>query len=77
MPLVSISEFGQVESDETGTISLVVFNDGHRNVGVVVGKIVDIVQQSDSQDASAASDTRIIAGRVTRIVDLSQLAMNA
>lgn len=77
MPLVAISEYGSVESDESGTISLVVFNDGQRNVGIVVGKIVDIVQQSDASVEDGSGNTRIIAGRVTRIVDLSQLALNA
>lgn len=81
MPLVSISEYGQVEPDDSGSISIVVFNDGRRNIGVVVGRIVDIV--NDSQDApanvSGRSDdtTRIIAGRVTRVVDLSELALMA
>ncbi|MFO0429315.1 MAG: chemotaxis protein CheW [Planctomyces sp.] len=81
MPLVSISEYGQVEPDDSGSISIVVFNDGRRNVGVVVGRIVDIV--NDSQDitsqisGSVDDSTRIIAGRVTRVVDLSHLAMMA
>ncbi len=78
MPLISISEYGQVEPDENGAISLVVFHDGHRNVGVVVGQIVDIVNEADLTDNGPdEDDTRIIAGRVTRIVDLAQIAMNA
>jgi two-component system chemotaxis sensor kinase CheA len=76
MPLVSLNEFGQVEPDEHGSISLVVFNDGSRNVGIVVGRIVDIVNDTD-QPFSTGGDTRIIAGRVTRIVNLEQIAMNA
>ncbi len=77
MPLVSISEFGQVEPDESGSISLVVYNNGQRNVGVVVGRIVDIVNQSDEGVGQQSEETRIIAGRVTRIVDLDILARNA
>ncbi|MCA9033632.1 MAG: chemotaxis protein CheA [Planctomycetaceae bacterium] len=78
MPLVSISEFGQVEPDENNAISLVVYNDGRRNVGVVVGQIVDIVNQAEiPNDGTSDQETRIIAGRVTRVVDLAQIAMNA
>ncbi len=77
MPLVSLNDFGQVEPDEHGSISLVVFNDGRRNVGVVVGKIVDIVNEADQAFSDESCETRIIAGRVTRIVHLEQLALNA
>lgn len=77
MPLISLNEFGQVEPDEHGSISLVVYNDGHRNVGVVVGRIVDIVSESNEPIHEGTGDTRIIAGRVTRIVNLEQIAMNA
>lgn len=77
MPLVSLNDFGQVEPNEHGSISLVVYNDGSRNVGVAVGRIVDIVSQSESQFENSDGDTRIIAGRVTRVVNLAQIAMNA
>ena len=77
MPLVSLNDFGQVEPDEHGAISLVVYNDGRRNIGVVVGRIVDIVNEADQAFTDESSETRIIAGRVTRIVHLEQLAMNA
>jgi hypothetical protein len=66
-----------VEPDEHGAISLVVYNDGRRNIGVVVGRIVDIVNEADQAFTDESSETRIIAGRVTRVVHLEQLAMNA
>ena len=75
--MVSLNDFGQVEPNEHGSISLVVYNDGNRNVGVAVGRIVDIVSQADSQFDKSEGDTRIIAGRVTRVVNLAQVAMNA
>lgn len=77
MPLVSLNDFGQVEPDEHGAISLVVYNDGRRNIGVVVGRIVDIVNEADQAFSDESCETRIIAGRVTRVVHLEQLAMNA
>ncbi len=77
MPLVSLNDFGQVEPDEHGAISLVVYNDGRRNIGVVVGRIVDIVNEADQAFSDESCETRIIAGRVTRVVHLEQLALNA
>jgi two-component system chemotaxis sensor kinase CheA len=77
MPLVSLNDFGQVEPDEHGAISLVVYNDGRRNIGIVVGRIVDIVNEPDQAFSDESCETRIIAGRVTRVVHLEQLAMNA
>ena len=77
MPLVSLNDCGQVEPDEHGAISLVVYNDGRRNIGVVVGRIVDIVNEPDQAFSDESCETRIIAGRVTRVVHLEQLAMNA
>ena len=76
MPLISINEYGQIEADDEGTVALVVFNDGQRNVGVVVGQILDIVHQSDVATGNYGDPgTRIIAGRVTRVLDLAQVAM--
>ena len=73
MPLISLAEYGQIESED-GTVSLVVHNTNGRNIGVVVGRIIDIVNhEGDDSD----NETRIIAGRVTRIVDLERLAAGA
>lgn len=66
MPLVSLAEYGQVDATD-GKVSLVVYNANGKNVGVVVGRIVDIVKHAESDN----KETQIIEGRVTRIVDLS------
>ncbi len=58
-------------------MSLVVHNAHGRNVGIVVGRIIDIVNEADGDSNSGDGDTRIIAGRVTRIVDLEQIAAGA
>jgi two-component system chemotaxis sensor kinase CheA len=76
MPLVSLNDFGQVEPDEHGSISLIVYNDGRRIIGVVVGRIVDIVSEPDQRFSDDNCETRIIAGKVTRIVHLELVAMN-
>ncbi|MDA1230068.1 MAG: chemotaxis protein CheA, partial [Planctomycetota bacterium] len=78
MPLISISELDRVEPDDSGSVSLVVYNDGVRNVGFVVGQIIDIVQEPGASDGKScgteADASRIIAGRITRIVNLERLA---
>jgi len=75
MPLVSLSEHGQINSEDE-TVSLVVYNGGH-NVGVAVGRIVDIVEHAFGDTDVHTTEPQIIAGRVTRIVDLSQTAAGA
>ena len=74
MPLVSLSDYGQISSED-GNVTLVVHHSDGRNVGVVVGRIVDIVDHAltDSGDG----ETQIIAGRVTEIVDLAEVAARA
>lgn len=70
MPLVSLSEYGQVESSN-GNVSLVVYNSNDRNIGVVVGKVIDIVNEVGA--TLEGQEDRIIAGRVTRMIDLARL----
>ncbi|MCA9086639.1 MAG: chemotaxis protein CheW, partial [Planctomycetaceae bacterium] len=72
MPLVSLAEYGDIDTSSE-TISLVVYNHNGRNIGVVVGRIIDIIDHA-ALPANQKDDTQIIAGRVTRIVDLSQIA---
>lgn len=60
------------EEDDT-VISTVVFSQGEHNVGVVVGKIVDIVPAEVSVDTKTQGNSRIIKNRVTEMVDLQQV----
>lgn len=60
------------EEDDT-VISTVVFSQGEQNVGVVVGKIVDIVPAEVSVDTKTQGNSRIIKNRVTEMVDLQQV----
>ena len=76
MPLVSLAEYGQVEPVD-GRLSLVVYNHNGRNVGIVVGRIIDIVNHSAVTTNDEDSQTQVIAGKVTRIIDLAHLAATA
>lgn len=72
MPLISLSDYGGIDVQKE-VLSLVVYNTGGRTIGVVVEQIVDIVEEALGTSDSDSS-TRVIAGRVTRMVDLEQLA---
>ena len=77
MPIVSLNECGQVDPGEHDSVSLVVYNDGVRNIGVVVGTIIDILSENADSKQDRSGATRVIAGRVTQIVDLRQVVMKA
>jgi two-component system chemotaxis sensor kinase CheA len=72
MPLVSLNGRFEEPSDCDETLALVVYRNEQRSVGIVVGRIVDIVEVDGFEDTDRP--TRIIAGRVTDMVDLAALA---
>lgn len=73
MPLISLDGgYGGGCSD--GSMSVVVFRAAERNVGVMVGKIVDIVEHDATGGGLMVAGTpQIIGGRVTQVIDLMQL----
>lgn len=73
MPLTSATEFGQLQPNG-GAVSVVVYNDNGRNVGIAVGQIVDIVKRNRETEGSTDGDSRIISGRVTQVIDLARIA---
>lgn len=70
MPLVSLSHGAPPADGER--VSLVVYNTGDTNVGVVVGKVIDIVSQAGVTVGKEGA--AIVAGRVTKVLDLSEVA---
>ena len=71
LPLISLSGgYGGIPTTGNETLNTVVYSTGNQGVGVVVGRIVDIVHVHDAQDANAQ---RIINDRVTEVIDLEQL----
>ncbi|MFO0427275.1 MAG: chemotaxis protein CheW [Planctomyces sp.] len=76
MPLVSLNQSGVVEPDEYGAISVVVYENGFRSIGVVVGRILDIQTENEAQSGHQGhQDSRIIAGKITRMIDLAEVTM--
>jgi len=73
MPLISL-DGGYGGGCGDGAMSVVVFRAAERNFGVMVGKIVDIVEHDAAGNGPMIAGTpQIIGGRVTQVIDLMQL----
>ncbi len=70
MPLVDLQgrPVGHMDDEEDKRTQVVVYHEQETSVGIVVGRIVDIVEESVEIDAAHPERT-VITGRVTRIVD--------
>lgn len=81
MPLVRLSgsdEWGHLSTNDLPDLEqlpVVVFQSDGRQVGVIVGQIVDIVEHSlDARSGGLGQfNAQIICGRVTRVIDLGEL----
>ena len=71
MPLVAIEEGKKLE--KTGALSILVFSDQDRNMGLIVDSIVDIVEDQMQVNLSAIRPgllgSAIIAGKATDVID--------
>ena len=74
MPLVPLS--GSTGPGDDGSLQVVVYNCGTQSVGVVVGKIIDVIDHA-FDTSNTNSDTQIIAGRVTQVVDLDSFVRSS
>ena len=70
MPLITLNG-AQASSSGSDTLSLVVHHQDGKDVGVLIGTIIDIVELADAVEES--DSTRIIGDRITEIVDLGQI----
>ena len=80
MPLVPLMPAGYVDTSPGSTAQVIVLNRGEYCVGVVVGRILDVVEDSTLQtntSSQARAMTRVISGRVTALVDLEEIVLNA
>ena len=76
MRMISLTDSrGGVCDRANRSLSVVVYNNGRCDVGVMVGRIVDIVTHDPGCPGDSVTDEpQIIAGRVTRVVDLQNFA---
>ena len=79
MPLVTVDPSEKVAT--AGTLSVLVFSDRGRSMGLVVERILDIVEtQLDLKLASTrpgSSGTAVIAGKATEIIDVGHFVQRA
>jgi len=62
------------DCDDERRIQVVVFTTGEHSVGIVVGRIMDIVQQVlDEESVATIPGHHVVHGRVTKLVDLEEL----
>ncbi|OUT58204.1 MAG: hypothetical protein CBB71_14325 [Rhodopirellula sp. TMED11] len=77
LPLIDLTggplHCAPMDDEDDSVISTVVFSQGDQNVGVVVGKIVDIVAADISVETKTQGNSRIIKNRVTEMVNLQHV----
>lgn len=73
MPLISMAG-GSAGPGANGLLSVVVYREGDQSVGVMVGRILDIVDHDTGRGEQLMPGIpQIISGRVTQVVDLREL----
>jgi two-component system chemotaxis sensor kinase CheA len=75
MPLIHLqtSGYGMDTGSESGRVPVVVFTSGEQSVGIVVGRVIDIVQHALTDDSDGlVPGSHVISGRVTELLDLEE-----
>ena len=75
MPLIHLqtSGYGMDTGNESGRIPVVVFTSREQSVGIVVGRVIDIVQHALTDDSDGlVPGSHVISGRVTELLDLEE-----
>ncbi|MFO8076251.1 MAG: chemotaxis protein CheW [Actinomycetota bacterium] len=80
LPLVRLGGamgYPEAEPREDGGLDVVVHRRGQRTVGVIVGQVLDIVEEEvdigDVAEAGAMRGSAVVKGRVTDVVDLAEI----
>lgn len=80
LPLVRLGSamgYPEAEPREDGGLDVVVHRRGQRTVGVIVGQVLDIVEEEvdmgDVAEAGAMRGSAVVKGRVTDVVDLAEI----
>jgi two-component system chemotaxis sensor kinase CheA len=74
MPLIYLNGYSPAGSDgESAQLNTVVFGEGNRSVGIVVGKVIDIVSQRFNSSEARLPQRCVVQDRVTEIIDLTEL----
>ena len=73
MPLIYINGCPPCSPDGSTKISTIVYSNGVQSVGVVVGKVLDIVNQRQDRSPNGSSERCIVQGHVTELIDLNEI----
>lgn len=74
LPLLYLSGYGSGgDENENARLSTVVFSNGDNSIGIVVGKILDIVHERLDGGEDLQKKSYVINDRVTEIIDLPSL----
>ena len=76
LPLIPLNNGYNAAVGDSDHLNTVVYSQGNRRVGIVVGKIVDIVHEYNVNDGNSA-EPRVIHDRVTELIDLEHLVSSA
>jgi two-component system chemotaxis sensor kinase CheA len=80
MPLIPLSSSGYIDEASGSPLQVIVHSRGEQCVGIVVGRILDVVDDVVSlrrEHPEDASNSRIIAGRVTTLADIPAIVNNS
>ncbi|MCA9169253.1 MAG: chemotaxis protein CheW, partial [Planctomycetales bacterium] len=79
MPLIALNGGGYYPEGEGDVLQVVVYAKDDQCVGIIVGRILDVVDESNMLDdcAHRGSKTRVISGRVTTLINLEDVVLNS
>jgi two-component system chemotaxis sensor kinase CheA len=71
LPLIALADFGG--ADDSRPASVIVYREEEHNIGFIVGRILDVVEESVSLERGAnngLSGTIVVQGKVTELLDV-------
>ena len=73
MPLIYLNGCPPSNPDGSTKISTIVYSNGQQSVGVVVGEVMDIVNQRLERNPNGSIERCIVQGHVTELIDLNEI----
>lgn len=73
MPLIYLNGSPPCGSEGSNRVSTIVYPNGVQSVGIVVGKVLDIVNQRLSRGPNGAIERCIVQNHVTEVIDLNSI----
>ena len=71
MPLIYLNGSPPCKPNGCTKFSTIVYSNGQQSVGIVVGEVMDIVNQRLERDPNGPAERCIVQGHVTELIDLN------